>query len=150
MKPKRWDVNCMSLKPLSNKQSDDYWRNYSAPYPWWIALKGEKSSPFKVSPCTWAPPTTEGSCAQQSDPETQLCTVQLPPSMICEPTGRFMHTLTVSSFKSGKMAAVLYGGIDTYGRLLSDTWLYDLTTFPQVNPLRFSVLRHMYRVVVRL
>ena len=140
VKPKRWDVNCMSLKPLSNKQSDDYWRNYSAPYPWWIALKGEKSSPFKVSPCTWAPPTTEGSCAQQSDPETQLCTVQLPPSMVCEPTGRFMHSLTVSPFKSGKMAAVLYGGIDTYGRLLADTWLYDLTTFPQVNPLRFSVL----------
>jgi hypothetical protein len=138
VKPQGWDVKCMSLKPLSSKEGDDYWRNYSAPYPWWISLGG--TQPFKVAPCTWALPTADASCAQNTDPETKQCTTQLPPSMICEPTGRFMHSLTVSSFKAGKMAAVLYGGIDMYNQLLADTWLYDLTTFPQVSPLNISVL----------
>ena len=138
VKPLGWDVKCMSLKPLSSKEGDDYWRNYSAPYPWWISLGGTK--PFKVAPCTWTPPTADASCAQKTDPETKQCTTQLPPSMICEPTGRFMHSLTVSSFKAGKMAVVLYGGIDMYNQLLADTWLYDLTTFPQVSPLNISVL----------
>lgn len=127
VKPKNWNINCLSLQPLCNEQGDDYWKCMPAPYPWWISLG---QPPFGVRPCTWAAPTVEGKCGKLSDPETQLCTVQLPPSMTCEPAGRFMHSLTASAFKSGKSSAVLYGGIDMYGRLLADTWLYDLTTFP--------------------
>ena len=130
IKPQKLNVKCMSLRPLCNLQGDDYWKCYSAPYPWWIDLG---SPAFQVKPCTWESPTIFGSCAKNSDPETQLCTTQLPPSMTCEPTGRFMHTLTASTFRNGKMAAILYGGTDMYGRMLSDTWLYDLTTFPQVS-----------------
>ena len=158
VRPKTWDVKCMSIKPLSNKEGDDYWRNYSAPYPWWISVVSQPSvagttqNLFKVAPCTWAPPTVDANCAQNSDPETQLCTTQLPPSMICEPSGRFMHSLTVSSFKGGKNAAVLYGGIDMYNQLLADAWMYDLTTFPQDERCKGCgfLFRMRLRVNVRL
>jgi len=130
VKPKDWNVKCMSLQPLCNEQTDDYWSCTPAPYPWWIDL-GKPPNRFSVDPCSWSPPTAEGSCAKLSDPETQLCTTQLPPSMICEPQGRFMHSLTAASFKSGQPSALLYGGTNMYGKLLADAWLLDLSTFPQ-------------------
>lgn len=111
IKQQKGNVKCMSLTPLCNTQGDDYWKCYSAPYPWWIDLG---SPVFNVKPCSWESPTKLGSCAKNSDPETKLCTIKLPPSMTCEPTGRFMHTLTASNFKNGKMAAILYGGMCVY------------------------------------
>ena len=130
VKPQAWNVNCMSLQPLCNDMGDDYWKCYSAPIPWWIDL-GEKQNAFSVRPCTWSQSTTKyGRCARNSDPETQLCTVDLPPSMTCEPAGRFMHTITAGTFAGGEPSAILYGGINMYDKMLSDTWIYNLTTLP--------------------
>jgi hypothetical protein len=63
-----------------------------------------------------------------------------------------MHSFTVSSFKGGKAAAVLYGGIDMYNQLLADAWLYDLTTFPQDERCKGCgfLFRMRLRVNVRL
>jgi hypothetical protein len=59
------------------------------------------------------------------------CFIPLPKAMTCEPPPRYLHSIASGAFLGGRDAVVMTGGMDMYGRLLSDTWLYDLSTFPQ-------------------
>jgi len=127
VRPLTSGIRCMSISPVCQAgTTDDYWGCYSAPYPWWAKI----ATDFTLSPCSWS--KADASCEKSaSDGSTAGCYRPLPNAMTCEPPPRYMHTIASGAFLGGRDAVVMTGGMDMYGQLLSDTWLYDLSTFPK-------------------